>query len=111
LLDERSRRPLVAAESKAWRLGGISAVSKATGVSRQVIRQGLGELEQSPTPPVGRIRRPGGGRKKATQKDPTLVADLEKLVEPTTRGGPEVLLAVDLQECTHVGRRTGADGT
>jgi hypothetical protein len=92
LLDERSRRPLVAAESKAWRLGGISAVSKATGVSRQVIRQGLGELEQSPTPPVGRIRRPGGGRKKATQKDPTLVADLEKLVEPTTRGGPESCL-------------------
>lgn len=92
VLDEKSRRLLVAAESKAWGPGGISAVSKATGVSRQVIRQGLRELEQSPTPPAGRIRRPGGGRKKAKQKDPTLVADLEKLVEPTTRGDPESCL-------------------
>src|SRR5919197_2029592 len=92
VLDEKSRRLLVAAESKALGPGGVSAVSKATGVSRQVIRQGLRELEQSPTPPAGRARRPGGGRKKAKQKDPTLVADLEKLVEPTTRGHPESCL-------------------
>jgi transposase len=92
VLDEKSRRLLAAAESKAWGRGGISAVSNSTGVSRQVIRQGLRELEQSPTHPVGRIRRPGGGRKSAEQKDPTLVADLEKLVEPTTRGDPECCL-------------------
>jgi len=92
VLDEKSRRLLVAAESKAWGPGGISAVSKTTGVSRQVIRQGLRELEQSATHPTGRIRRPGGGRKKARQKDPTLVRDLEKLVEPTTRGDPESCL-------------------
>src|SRR5450432_2168860 len=92
VLDEKSRRLLVAAESKAWGPGGISAVSKTTGVSRQVIRQGLRELEQSANHPAGRIRRPGGGRKKAKQKDPTLVADLEKLVEPTTRGDPESCL-------------------
>jgi transposase len=89
VLDEKSRRLLVAAESKAWGAGGISAISKTTGVSRQVIRQGLRELEQSPTHPAGRIRRPGGGRKSAKQKDPTLMADLEKLVEPVTRGDPE----------------------
>ena len=89
VLDEKSRRLLVAAESKAWGPGGISAVSQTTGVSRQVIRQGLRELEQSPTHPPGRIRRPGGGRKSATRKDPTLVADLEKLVDPATRGDPE----------------------
>jgi transposase len=92
VLDEKSRRLLVAAESKAWGPGGISAVAKTTGVSRQVIRQGLRELEQSPTHPSGRIRRPGGGRKKARQKDPTLVADLEKLVDPATRGDPESCL-------------------
>jgi transposase len=80
---------LAAAESMALGRGGISAVSKTTGVSRQVIRQGLRELEQTPTHSAGRIRRPGGGRKSARQKDPTLVADLEKLVEPTTRGDPE----------------------
>lgn len=89
VLDEKSRRLLVAAESKAWGPGGISAVSKTTGVSRQVIRQGRRELEQSATRPGGRIRRPGGGRKRAEQKDPTLVRDLEGLVEPTTRGDPE----------------------
>lgn len=92
VLDEKSRRLLVAAESTALGPGGISAVSKATGVSRQVIRQGLRELKRAPTPSAGRIRRPGGGRKKARQKDPTLVADLEKLVEPTTRGDPESCL-------------------
>jgi transposase len=89
VLDEKSRRLLVAAESKAWGAGGISAISKSTGVSRQVIRQGLRELEQAPTHPAGRVRRPGGGRKSARQKDPTLVTDLEKLVEPATRGDPE----------------------
>jgi len=92
VLDERSRRLLAAAESKAWGPGGISAVSRATGVSRQIIRQGRKELSQPPTHPAGRVRRAGGGRKKAKHKDPTLVADLEKLVEPTTRGHPETCL-------------------
>ena len=92
VLDEKSRRLLAAAESKAWGRGGISAVSKTTGASRQAIRQGLRELEQAPTHPAGRIRRPGGGRKSAREKDPTLVADLERLVEPATRGDPESCL-------------------
>jgi transposase len=92
VLDERSRRLLVAAESKAWGSGGISAVSKTTGVSRQVIRQGLRELEESPPKPTGRIRRPGGGRKSAQKKDPSLMAELEKLVDPATRGDPESCL-------------------
>src|SRR5260370_7101433 len=88
VLDERSRRLLVAAESRALGPGGISAVSRVTGVSRQVIRQGLRELEQSRTAPAGRIRRPGGGRKKTTQKDPTLVPDLEQPADPRTRAHP-----------------------
>jgi len=88
-LDEKSRRLFVAAESKAWGPGGISVVSRATGVSRQVIRRGLKELEQPATGSEERIRRVGGGRKTVKQKDPTLVADLEKLLEVTTRGDPE----------------------
>jgi DNA-binding phage protein len=92
VLDERSRRLLAAAESKAWGRGGISAVSRATGVSRPVIRQGLKELSQPSARPAGRVRRPGGGRKKAKHKDTALLADLEKLVEPTTRGHPETCL-------------------
>ncbi len=89
VIDERTRRLLVAAESSAWGPGGISVVSQATGVSRQVIRQGLRELKESPVHPAGRIRRAGGGRKKSKEKDPSLVADLERLVEPLTRGDPQ----------------------
>ena len=84
VLDEKSRRLLAAAVSKAWGRGGIPVVSKATGVSRQVIRQGRKELEQSPPHSIG--------RKKARQKDTSLVAGLEKLVEPATRGAPESCL-------------------
>ena len=82
----------VAAESKALGPGGISTVSQATGVSRQVIRQGLQELERPAERGEGRIRRPGGGRKKAKDKDPTLVRDLQELLESTTRGHPETCL-------------------
>lgn len=89
VIDERTRRLLVAAESSALGPGGISIVSQATGVSRQVIRQGLRELKETPVPPAGRIRRVGGGRKKSKEKDASLVADLERLVEPLTRGDPE----------------------
>lgn len=92
VLDERARRLLVAAESKTWGAGGISAISQATGVSRQVIRQGVQELDQPAAMPAGRIRRSGGGRKKARDTDPTLVYDLQQLLESTTRGHPETCL-------------------
>ena len=79
-LDERARRMLVAAESQSAGRGGISAVSRATGVSRIVIREGIAELKGPKQLPLGRIRRAGGGRKKATERDPTLKADLEDLL-------------------------------
>jgi transposase len=88
-LDERSRRLVAAAESAAIGRGGVSAVSRATGMSRQVIRQGMAELSAVGVQPAGRIRRPGGGRKKAVAQDPSLLRDLERLVEPVTRGDPE----------------------
>jgi transposase len=89
VLDERSRRLLVAAESEAVGWRGISTVAKATGVSRQVIRQGIAELKQSAVLPERRIRRSGGGRKSAVELDPSLKTDLEELLESTTRGDPE----------------------
>lgn len=89
VLDERSRRLLVAAESEAMGRGGISVVAKVTGVSRQVIRQGIAELKQVAVLPERRIRRAGGGRKKAVARDPSLKADLEELLESTTRGDPQ----------------------
>jgi transposase len=90
-LDERMRRLVAAAEAQALGPRGISLVSRTTGVSRQAIRRGLKELKEAPQwAGVGhRVRKPGGGRKKAIEKAPTLLADLERLVEPTTRGDPE----------------------
>jgi hypothetical protein len=88
-LDERSRRLVAAAESLAIGRGGVSAVARATGMARQVIRRGVAELQEAPVHPPSRIRRPGGGRKKAVVRDATLQHDLERLVEPVTRGDPE----------------------
>ncbi len=92
-LDERLRRLVAAAESEAVGYGGISMASRATGVSRRAIAEGAKELRQSP--PVRlkqaqrpRVRRKGGGRKRTVDKDPTLAVDLERLVEPATRGNP-----------------------
>src|SRR2546430_7858198 len=59
----------------------------ATGMAPSTIGRGLRELAQDE--PSGGVRRPGAGRKPAICKDPTLLADLEALVEPTTRGDPE----------------------
>ncbi len=94
VLDEKSRRLVAAAESKALGRGGISAVCKATGVIPPCYPAGASGVrdKRKPTHPPGRIRRPGGGRKSCRQKDPALVADLEKLVEPTARGDPESCL-------------------
>src|SRR6266404_3927689 len=86
-LDERGRRLVAAAEAFAAGYGGIAAVAMATGMAPSTIGRGLKELAQDE--PSERVRRPGGGRKPAIVKDPTLVADLEALVEPTTRGDPE----------------------
>ena len=86
-LDERGRRLVAAAEAFAAGYGGIAAVAMATGMALSTIGRGLKELAQDE--PSERVRRPGAGRKPAIVKDPTLVADLEALVEPTTRGDPE----------------------
>jgi len=93
-LDERMRRLVAAAESTAIGYGGVSVVARATGVSRRAITEGMKELSQpkvSQQPPAAqfRIRRKGAGRKRAVDKDPGLREDLDRLVDPVTRGDPE----------------------
>src|SRR6202163_1940059 len=78
---------VAAAEAFAAGYGGIAAVAIATGVAPSTIGRGLKELAQDE--PSERVRRPGAGRKPTISKDPTLLGDLEALVEPTTRGDPE----------------------
>jgi Rhodopirellula transposase DDE domain len=90
-LDERQRRLMAAAELAAAGPGGVSAVARATGVSRRAIRAGAKDLRARGAAALapGRIRRPGGGRKRTRDTDPTLVRDLEALIAPTTRGDPQ----------------------
>ena len=83
------RRLVAASESLATGFGGTSIVSRETGVSRRAIIQGIKELDEKPVVGVARVRRAGGGRKKTVEKDATLKVDLERLVEPVTRGDPE----------------------
>jgi transposase len=89
LIDERTRRLVAAADALVLGWGGATAVSKATGVSRRAIGEGVKELSQPRQASSRRVRREGGGRKKTVTKDSTLLADLERLVEPATRGDPE----------------------
>ena len=93
-LDERMRRLVAAAESEVIGYGGVSAVARATGVSRRAIAEGMKELKQrkksrQTVQAQPRIRREGAGRKRAMDKDPTLLVDLDRLVDPVTRGDPE----------------------
>src|SRR5437773_228163 len=93
-LNERARRLFAATEALAIGRGGVAIVARATGIAPSTIGAGKAEvraLEESGAPrlPLNRSRRAGGGRKKLTDKDPTLLSDLERLVEPVTRGDPE----------------------
>ena len=87
VLDERSRRRWAAAESVAIGYGGDALVSSATGLARETLRKGRREITQGGTS-TGRIRRPGAGRPRLEQRQPGLLAALEGLVDPLTRGDP-----------------------
>jgi len=87
VFDERARR--LAAEAAASRRVGMARVARATGVSLEVIGAGIAELATGERLPAGRVRRPGGGRKRTADTDPTLWPDSERLVDPVTRGDRE----------------------
>ena len=83
-LDERQWRVFLATEALKAGEGGISRVARLSMADRKTVRKGIVELKDPP--PLGRVRREGGGRKKITEKDPTLIEDIESLVEP--KGDP-----------------------
>ena len=91
-LDERTRRIMAASEALSLGYGGVSAVRRACGLSRKAIRKGIGEIQARGKPLVGRIRRPGAGRKPITESDPGLVQTLEGLIDEQTRGDPQSAL-------------------
>ena len=87
-LDERGMRLWAAAEANAHGRGGVAVVHRATGIARSTIGRGRRELARGETLEGGRVRRPGGGRKRLAEKDPTLLSDLERLVDGDSRGDP-----------------------
>ncbi len=89
LLDERSRRLLAASEAMSLGYGGISAVHRACGLSRQSIANGIREIEEGATLLPGRIRTSGAGRKSILVSDPLLVQALEEIIDGQTRGDPQ----------------------
>src|SRR4249919_3639019 len=114
-LDERQRRLLMGAEARALGHGGIRAVARAAGVREATVSLGAGELD-SGAGPLGRARRPGGGRKQAADLDPGLRPALLALVEPEERGDPMSPLRWTVKstrnlaaELTRQGHRVGAD--
>jgi transposase len=86
---ERSIHLFAAVEANAVGHGGVSRLSRITGLSRPTIEKGKREIAAGHPLDNARIRSPGVGRKKTIDKDATLLADLEGLVEPRARGDPE----------------------
>ncbi|MFF1520461.1 ISAzo13 family transposase [Streptomyces sp. NPDC058305] len=114
-LDERQRRLLMAAEARGLGHGGVRAAARAAGVSETTVRKGMSDLEAGQCLP-GRVRRPGGGRKRIADLDPDLRTALLGLVEPDERGDPMSPLRWTTKstrtlaaELTRQGHRVGAD--
>ncbi|MGH3598986.1 MAG: ISAzo13 family transposase, partial [Pseudonocardiaceae bacterium] len=114
-LDERTQRLYLGSEARSLGHGGIAAVARAAGVSRQTVAGGVGELESGVTP-MDRIRRPGGGRKRLAEMDAGLRPALLALVEPDMRGDPMSPLRWTTkstrklaEELTRAGHRISAD--
>ncbi|MGW2825773.1 ISAzo13 family transposase [Streptomyces sp. NPDC001443] len=114
-LDERQRRLLMAAEARGLGHGGVRAVARAARVSETTVRKGVSDLEAGQCL-LGRVRRPGGGRKQVADLDPGLRTALLRLVEPDERGDPMSPMRWTIKstrtlaaELTRQGHRIGAD--
>ena len=118
-LDERSMRLCLASDAMALGHGGISRVARAAGVSRTTIHAGLRELRApgATSEPEGavekgkrRVRRRGGGRKALAESDPTLLEDLDGLLDPATRGDPMSPLRWTCKSTTKLAAELRAQG-
>lgn len=88
-LTEQSRRIWAAAEAATIGAHGNAVVAQATGISRTTITKARAELKRGADAPSSGQRQPGGGRKPLAASDATLLADLDRLIDPCTRGDPE----------------------
>ena len=93
LLDEKQKRIFLALEANALGRGGVKRIHEISGVSQTTIIRGKKELEEGETENKGRVRKPGGGRKKLTEKYEGIKEEIERIVADTTYGNPENPLA------------------
>ena len=102
-LNEKTLRIWAASEAKLFGHGGVSILSEITGLSRATIHTGINELNvEKSNFTQDRIRTKGGGRKKLTEKDPSILNDLEKILEPSVRGDPESALRWTCKSTRHL---------
>ena len=121
-LDEATLRLWAAVEARSLGRGGVSSVAKAAGLSRTTVYAGLSEIEAAAkatrkrraavtvSAPAKRIRAPGGGRKKLIDLDESLLADLDALVEPTSRGDPMSPLRWTCKSTTRLAQELSSQG-
>ena len=110
-LDERQKRLALGTEARLIGHGGVRVVAVAASVSEATVRSGVGELEAADSSlPVGRSRRPGGGRKAASEHDPGLVKALLALVEPDERGDPMSPLRWTTRSLRHLAQELSRSG-
>ena len=109
-LGERTRRLVAAAEAMSIGPGGISIVSRATGIARSTIRRGIRDLTSGEQLAEGRVRRPGAGAIPKAKKDPTLVQDLEALIDSSTRGDPQSPLRWTIKSVRRLAEELGKKG-
>lgn len=109
-LDEKGRRLALGAVARAAGDGGIGAVARLAGSSWQTVADGAAELASGGTAPPGRVRRPGGGRKKLADSDPGLLPALLELAEDSTRGDPESPLRWTTKSMRHLADALAARG-
>ena len=111
LLDERQRRRWLGIEARALGRGGVSAVARATGASRTTVTAAVAELAGgSLDSAAGRVRRAGAGRPPVSEREPSVVAALERLVDPATRGDPESPLRWTSKSTRALADELGAQG-
>jgi hypothetical protein len=117
VMDENVRRRWAACEAMAIGWGGITTVAEATGLSRPTIRAGLAEVqggvprdEEVDQPAAHRVRREGGGRRRVTENDRTLLKALQALLESSTRGDPQSPLLWTSKSTRHLADALGQQG-
>ena len=110
VLNEQGLRRFAATEARAYGFGGVSIVSQITGLARSTIGRGMKEIAENLQVEAGRVRRSGGGRKAKQTEDSTLVSDLQRIVEPATRGDPMRVLRWTSKSLRHLSAALEGEG-